>query len=86
MSEKEMMTLKITLIRLTKPYELKGDLEAAAIVTAICEQPTTESAIKKRILRKMYTPGVHFRETSGKMRLWNREAIISTELKRSETI
>ena len=72
--------IAITIIRLLKPYELKGDTEAAAIVSAISAKPFSESGIKRRIQRGVYVDGVHFRDVGAKMRLWNREALIRAEL------
>lgn len=74
------MSLVITLARLTKPFELKGDVEAALLVTAIRGKNFTPSGIKSRASRGLYTEGKHFRQTGGKMRMWNREAIIAQEI------
>lgn len=74
------MTLVITLARLIKPFELKGDLEAAMLVSAIRGKAFTASGIKARVSRGLYQEDRHFRLTGGKMRLWNREAIIAQEI------
>lgn len=74
------MALVITLARLIKPFELKGDLEAAMLVTAIRGKTFTASGIKSRVKRGLYKEDEHFRLTGGKMRLWNREAIIAQEI------
>lgn len=74
------MTLVITLARLIKPFELKGDIEAAMLVTAIRGKTFTPSGMKARVQRSLYKEDIHFRVTGGKMRLWNREAIIAQEI------
>jgi len=75
------LTLVITLARLIKPFELKGDIEAAELVTAIRGKLLTSSAIKTRVKRGVYQENLHFRTNGGKMRLWDREAIIAQEMK-----
>lgn len=75
------MTFAITVARLTKPFELKGDTEAALLATALRGKTLTPQAIKMRIQRGIYKKDLHFRLSGGKMRLWNREALIATEIK-----
>jgi len=75
------LTLTITLARLIKPFELKGDTEAAELITAIRGKMLTPSAVKTRIKRGLYQENLHFRTNGGKMRLWDREAIIAQEIK-----
>lgn len=75
--DKEMI---ISLIRLTKPFELKGDEEVALVISCLREKEFTRNGIRMRIKRGIYTKGEHFVENNGKMRMWNREAIISKEL------
>ncbi len=84
MEEEQRIQIAITIIRLMKPFELKGDTEVAAIVSAIAGKQFSESGIKRRIERKVYVEGEHFKLTGGKMRLWNRESIIRAELARWE--
>ena len=74
--------ITVTMIRLFKPFEIKGDVEVAAIVGAIAGKQFSESGVKRRILRGVYVEGEHFKQTGAKMRLWNREALIRSELER----
>lgn len=76
--------IAVTMIRLFKPFEIKGDVEVAAIVGAITGKQFSESGVKRRIMRGVYVEGIHFRQTSDKMRRWNREEILRSELERAQ--
>lgn len=76
--------IAVTMIRLFKPFEIKGDVEVAAIVGAIAGKQFSESGVKRRIMRGVYVEGIHFRQTSDKMRRWNREEILRSELERAQ--
>lgn len=80
MSEQSLATT-LAIIRLLKPFELKGDTECVAVINAISKRVITPAAVKWRLKQGFYSEGVHYRN-GGKMRLWNREAIIATELKK----
>ncbi len=85
MQEEQMRKqIAVTMIRLFKPFEIKGDVEAAAIVGAIAGKQFSESGVKRRIMRGVYVESVHFRQTGAKMRLWNREVLIRSELEREQ--
>gem|GEM_PF-6618912 len=85
MQEEQMrQQIAVTMIRLFKPFEIKGDVEAAAIVGAIAGKQFSESGVKRRIMRGVYVESVHFRQTGAKMRLWNREVLIRSELEREQ--
>lgn len=72
--------LVITILRVVKPFEIKGDREIAEMICAITSKQFTTEAVRMRVKRGFYKRGEDFRETGGKMRLWNREAVIAKEL------
>lgn len=85
MQEEQMRKqIAVTMIRLFKPFEIKGDVEVAAIIGAIAGKQFSESGVKRRIARGVYVEGVHFRQTSDKMRRWNREEVLRSELAREQ--
>ena len=75
------ISLILTIIRIVKPFELKGDKEAAELICALTQKHFTPEAMRMRVRRAFYEKGRDFRENGGKLRLWNREALIERELK-----
>jgi hypothetical protein len=71
----------ITFIRLTKPFEIKGDEEVALIISAIRGREFSRNGVRVRVAKGFYKKDEHFKQNGGKMRIWNREAVISKELK-----
>ncbi len=74
------INMLITIIRIVKPFELKGDKEVAELICAITAKQFTQEGVRMRVRRGFYKKGEDFRETGGKMRVWNREAVIAREL------